>query len=267
MKLVDGSLKRLRTDYVDILYIHVLEDAATTSDPVIMEGMAHVKESGKARAVGVSTHTNMATVLNQAAEDGFWDIALTSVNFTMADDSELMAAIDKAAKAGIGIVGMKVTAGGSGWPNPDSRSNYDQNTIVGAAMKWVLQNENIATIIPGFSNNDMLQQDMAIGGNLDLTDQERAFLGDNSIKLGMEFCRQCGSCLAACPHGAKVPTLMRLHMYLAQYGSLPMARAALDEIPKGRGIDACTSCDHCSIECAHSVNIERRIGELKMIYA
>ncbi|MFH1686531.1 MAG: aldo/keto reductase [bacterium] len=267
VQLVDGSLKRLKTEYLDILYLHDVAGGESTNDPVTMAAMAQIKQSGKTRYVGVSTHTNMADVLNAVADGGFWDVVLTAVNFTMADDTSLVAALARAAKSGVGIVGMKVMAGGSNWPNPETRRTYSADVIARACLKWVLRTEHVHTVIPGFNSFDHMQQNYAVGSNLDLSDQEGRFLSDNAIKLGMEFCRQCRKCLASCPGGAEIPTLMRTHMYLAQYGVLHMARAAMDEIPAGRGITACADCTTCTARCANSVNIGRRIDELRLLYA
>ncbi len=267
MSLTDGTLKRLKTDHVDILYIHVVDTREIVADGAIREAMAQIKKEGKARAIGVSTHANMAEVIDEVAKDDFWDVVLTSINFTMADDTALLAAIDKAAKRGVGIVGMKTMAGGGRWPNPDSRRSYDQATITAALLKWVLNNENIHTIIPGFNSHQHLAEDFSVASNLALTDTEKKFLSDNNIKLGMGFCRQCKKCLASCPNGADVPTLMRTHMYAAQYSEFYLARQALNEIPREQSLTACATCDSCSVQCANAVNVDERIKELKLIYA
>jgi hypothetical protein len=200
-------------------------------------------------------------------DTGEYDAVLTAINFTMADDTELMNSIEKAAKAGIAVVAMKTMAGGANWPNPESRRNYDEQTVTRAALKWVMNNENIATSIPGFTNYQHLSDDIEIAYNLDYAPDERKLLEDNNIKLSMGFCRQCRKCLASCPHNSEIPTLMRIHMYAAQYADFYLARQTLDELPKNRGLQACTSCDTCLAECANSVNIPEKINELKLMYA
>jgi heterodisulfide reductase subunit C len=59
---------------------------------------------------------------------------------------------------------------------------------------------------------------------------------------------------------------MRTHMYATQYADFRLARATVDAIPRQRGLDACVSCDTCAAKCANSVNIPRKIEELKLIY-
>ncbi len=269
-KLLDnfeGSLKRLSTDYVDILYVHEVDDPQEVSDPAIIEALVQLREQKKALAIGISTHSGMAEVINAMIAAGVYDVVLTSINFTMSDDTDLLKAIADAASKGIGVIGMKVMAGGTRWPNPDTRRDYSSETIARAGLKWVLRNDNITTVIPGYDSYEHLNQDFSVAFDLELTPEEKNFLSDNSIKLGMGFCRQCRKCLASCPHDADIPTLMRTHMYAAQYGNFQLARATLDGIPRESGLQACRICTECVAACANSVDINRRIDELKLMYA
>ncbi len=266
MALTDGSLARLKTDYIDIMYLHDINDGEVITDPAVMEGFAHIKEMKKVRFLGVSTHTNTAEVINAAASAGIYDVILTPVNFTMADDTTLLNAIKNAADKGIGIVAMKVMAGGSPWPDPESRQNYSSSTIAGAALKWVMNNKNIATSIPAWNNYEHMNENFSVAYDLEFTPEERKFLGDNKVKLSVGFCRQCRKCLASCPNGVEVPTLMRTHMYAAQYTDFYLARETLDAIPQRSSIQACVSCDTCLARCANAVDIARRIDELKLMY-
>jgi predicted aldo/keto reductase-like oxidoreductase len=265
--IVEGSLKRLKTEYADILCLYDVRDPATMRDAAVNDAFAQMKKEGKAKYLGISTHADMANVINATVEAGIYDVIVTSFNFTMATDTAMVTAVDNAAKKGLGIVAMKVLAGGARFPNPDTLRNYSGQVINSAALKWVLHNENIATTIPGIDNFDHLRANFALASDIEYTDEESRFLSDNNLTLGMEFCRQCKKCLASCPRDVDVPNLMRTHMYAAQYGNFEQARHTLDEIPRAQGLQNCTSCESCVARCANSVNIGRKIDELKLIYA
>lgn len=266
IKAVEASLKRLRTDYVDIIYVHDVGDAETVRDQAIMDAVSALKDQKKVRLAGPATHTNMADVINEVVAGGFYNVVLTAINFTMADDAALMTSIKNAADKGVGIIAMKTLAGGSRWPNPESRRNYSSTTVARAALKWVMRNENICTSIPGYANYEHMNENFAVATDLEYTDEEKSLLSDNSIILGLGFCRQCRECLASCPNGADIPTLMRTHMYAAQYSNFHHARMTLDEIPDRAGLANCSSCSECSARCANTVDIDRRIEELKQMY-
>lgn len=265
--LCEGSLNRLKTDYIDILYIHTVGSADEANNQDIMEAIALLKKQGKIRFAGIATHEAMAEVINAVAEKGFYDVVLTAVNVAMADDVDLLGAIENAASRGVGVIAMKTQAGGPRLPNPETLRRFNSSTIATACLKWVMRNENIATAIPGYTNFEHMREDFSVARNLEYTSEEREFLSDNSITLSMGFCRQCRQCVPTCPKGADVPTLMRTHMYAAQYANFHQARVVLDDIPKSAGIQACGSCVKCIARCAHAVDIHRKIGELKMMYA
>lgn len=267
LEAADASLQRLKTDYIDIIYIHDVGEPEEISNPAFVEGLTYLKEKKKIRFVGISTHSNMTAVLDEVVRTGFYDIVLTTINFTMADDTAYLDAIRNAAKKGVGIVAMKTQAGGANWPNPASRRDYTSSTIATAALKWVMSNENIATSIPGYTNYEHMQEDFSVASNLEFSDEEKKLLSDNNIKLSLGFCRQCRKCLASCPEDADIPALMRTHMYASQYSNFYHARMTLDEIREGSGLDVCRSCDVCTARCANSVDIPYRIDELKTLYA
>ncbi|MBU1319548.1 MAG: aldo/keto reductase [candidate division Zixibacteria bacterium] len=266
IKSVEASLKRLRTDYVDLLYVHDVGDVETIRDGAIQEAVSILKDQKKIRFAGAATHSNMADVINEITAGGFYDVVLTAINFTMADDAALLNSIKNAADKGVSIVAMKTLAGGSRWPNPESRRNYSSTTIARAALKWVMRNESICTCIPGYANYEHMNENFAMASDLEYTDEEKSLLSDNSIILGLGFCRQCRECLASCTSGTDIPTLMRTHMYSAQYSNFHHARMTLDEIPARAGLTNCSSCSECTAKCANTVDIDRRIDELKQMY-
>lgn len=267
IKLVEGSLKRLKTDYVDIIYIHSVHNVEELDEEGAFAAMDQLKKDGKARASGISTHESMAEVINKVVEDSLCDVVLTSINVSMANDTALLEAIDKAAAAGIGIVAMKTQAGGRRLPNQASLTQYDNATVNQAMLKWVLRNESISTAIPGYTSLEHMKEDFAVARSLEYTEQEERFLADNELQLGLGYCRQCRMCVASCPRGSDVPALMRAHMYAAQYANFHEARAALDEIRPGRGIQACRTCGTCRVECTNAVDIAYRIQDLKTLLA
>ena len=264
---LDASLKRLKTDYVDILYVHDVRNQDTVNDQAIMEAMSQVKKEGKTRFIGISTHAEMASVINATVKAKIYDVVLTSINFTMKDDIALIKAIANAAANKIGVIGMKTQAGGARFPNPASLKDYDGSVINSAALKWALNNKAIATTIPGISTFDHMRSNMNVSKDIEFTDIEKKFLSDNNVKFGMGFCRQCSLCLTTCPKDADIPTLMRTHMYAAQYSDFQKARLTLNQIPGNNNLNSnCTLCDNCVAACSNAVNIPQKISELKLMY-
>ena len=259
----EGCLNRLQTDYVDILYHHNITDAEGVNHDIVREYFAELQEQGRIRWPGISTHSGQAEVLDEMAKDDFWSVALVGFNVTMAGNQELLEAMRNAASRGVGIVGMKALGGGR--RGPDSSAEVPDSNKT-AMLKWVLNHEEVTTVIPGMTTFDQLDLDWSVASDLTYTDEERSFLEQGDLLASLQFCQQCQECLPSCPNDVDIPTLMRTYMYAAQYANFAHARMTLDGIPPRQGIANCRSCSACTAQCSHSIDIPRRLGTLKSMY-
>lgn len=255
---IEGSLRRLKLDSVDIYYLCSIASPDTVLHEPYMLAFDRLKREGKARFVGVGTHENEPAVIRAAADSGFWDVVLTAYNFRQSHRREVRAAIRRAADAGLGVVAMKTQAGVY-WDRA-----RDKKINMKAALKWVLQDENVHTTIPAFSNYEEMEEDLAVMRDPELTPEERRDLElGNQIGLSGHYCQQCGFCRAQCPAGVDVPTLMRSHMYAFAHRAPTKAKAALrswntEDI-------ACESCSKCEVECSLGLDIRSRALEIARI--
>ena len=80
LKSVDDSLKRLNTEYVDLLLLH--RPDALMEPEEVAEAFDTLKEQGKVRAFGVSNHNPMQIeLLNQAAKGA---VKVNQIQFSVA---------------------------------------------------------------------------------------------------------------------------------------------------------------------------------------
>ena len=263
MSGVEESLKRLQMDHVDILYYHSVDEAKELQDQGPLQALQELKKQGKTRFIGISTHRTV-DVLPAAMDLNLFDVMLVTFNYTMAHDQVMLDTIKRAADRGIGIVAMKTQAGGTVRPDaklPKQLPPYSQTAL----LKWVLNHDFVTTAIPGFSTYEHLDQDFTVVRNLAYTEDEKRFLGDKAFAASAEFCHQCGECREDCPKQVDIPTLMRSHMYAVQYRNPEMAHITLAELPTGRGLDACRTCESCAASCRKTVQIGRKISQLRAL--
>jgi predicted aldo/keto reductase-like oxidoreductase len=269
IKVFEGSLRRLKTDYVDILYVHDVSRVEDVRRPGFTEALAELKDQKKTRFAGFSCHSNMAACLDEASGMDLYEVLLIAYNYAMQDDARLEKAIAAAAAKGIGLVAMKTQCMQSWYRDElpaDQQAFYSGAIVQTAVLKWALRNEAFACAVPGFTSFRELDEDIAVARDLALTDKEKTFLADRKIRLAMAHCVQCGGCRATCPAGVDTPTLMRAHMYL-RYPNVFQARETLASLPAGRGLDGCASCAACAAQCRGRIDIGRRIGQLKLHFA
>jgi predicted aldo/keto reductase-like oxidoreductase len=251
---LDGSLKRLQVDAVDIFYLCSVGTREVQFDPYL-EAFERVKEAGKARAIGVGTHDNEPAVIRAAIDAEVWDVVLTAYNFRQTHREDVRDAIREAATAGLGVVAMKTQAGVY-WDRARTRM-----INMKAALKWVLTDENVHTSIPAFSTFDELREGLSVMEDLALTPEEERDLelGDR-LALSGNFCQQCGRCLPQCPACVDVPTWMRASMYAFGHGQPEKARQLLAE---HRAVElSCTQCDRCLVRCSLGLDVKSRSLEL-----
>jgi uncharacterized protein len=266
LSIFQGSLSRLQTEYVDILYFHDVSTAEDVDHPGVMEAMAELKKQGKARFLGVSSHIGQKVVLHQAVRSGFYDVVLLAFNFTMSEDKELLAAVRAASSRGIGLIAMKTQGGGAWYQSlaPDSR--YQGRINQTAILKWVLQHAEIATAVPGFADYSHIEEDFSVAFDLRLNEEEQRFLEDQQVRAAAGYCRQCAKCVAGCPNLVNIPALMRAHMYAVGYGNLQESVFTLAGLPSGRGLDGCLNCPSCRVSCPHRLPVASRLADLRSLY-
>ena len=267
LKGAHESLKRLQTDYVDILYSHAVDSNDWLKNPGILEALQLLKEQKKARFIGFSTHRNMVECINEAISMNFYDVILTPFNYAYWDNHALINTLQTASNKSIGLIAMKTQCMQYSSSIRGPELKYYQGKIMQTAvLKWAMRHPFITTAIPGYTNFDQMEEDLSVAYDLEYTDEEKKFIEDRGVKYSMGVCLQCNSCLPTCPKGVDIPTLMRTYMYATCYTNFYQAREALDGIPKYRGLDQCASCDNCKAICQNKIDIAQRIDELKVIY-
>ncbi len=256
------SMERLKTDYLDILYLYNIRTVEEIAKPELLEILTQLKQQKKVRFVGFTTHTNHRELLEKASELAFYDAIIVSFNYTMSDNTELIKTLEKAHQKGIGLVAMK-TQCGSTWGIDGYRKPLEQPKNQTAMLKWVLRHDFITTAIPSFQTFEHMEEDFSPAYDLEYTAEEKRFLDDENIRIAMGFCWQCQKCLPTCPRGVDIPTLMRIHMYAYGYQDMDLVHLAQNECRENQSLLQCRNCKECKALCPNSVPIARRISALK----
>ena len=249
------SLKRLQMDYVDILYLHGVSNKEETDEEALREVMLKLKEQGKVKFIGVSTHRNEPEVIQAAIDSNIYDIVLTAYNFKQDHSDRVGKAIENAAKAGLGTIAMKTQAGVF-W---DEEKEHKIN--MKAALKWALQNPNVHTTIPGFQTFDQMNEDIDIMKDLELSIQEV-----NDLKLGKEmglhglYCNQCEKCNDQCDKNIDIPTMMRSYMYAFGYNNFAQAKETLSST--NLNTLPCLDCNECIVSCKAGFNVKEKLNRI-----
>jgi predicted aldo/keto reductase-like oxidoreductase len=263
---LETSLKELGTDYVDIWHLHARNTPAEIPAE-LLEAQQAAKKQGKIRFAGVSTHA-LKDVVDYLVKLGQTDVILASYNFSMGPEIQMEASIRKAREAGIGIIAMKVMAGGFARIKRGDRlfgvdpkaltERLQQPGAMPAALKWALKNRNVDTAIVGITDMDQLEENFAVM-SAPFTEADGKVLAAQLERIGPLYCRMCGDCTGQCPRGLPVADMLRILSYADGYGQFPLARERFRELPEHATEVRCGECPTCAVQCPHGVQVAQRL--------
>jgi len=268
MERAEGSLRRLRTDHVDVMMLH---GCTTLFDYVANEewlrAAEDLKRQGKARFIGLSEHARPAEVLQLAVTSGRYDVAMVAFSLVKGtwgslgrtDIPTMQPALEAARKADVGIIVMKA---GMNAPQivaqvKEPRLQKKGYSPFQLCYRYVLDIPGVAAVTCGMVNMSQAEENLAVP-TLELAVEEREGLRRAAAAGGV--CGFCGTCLDACPARVAVQDILRFHGYY-RHGHRAEARAEYASLPPERQAAACRGCGACEAACPARVPIRRSLQE------
>jgi len=169
-RLLEESLKRLQTDYVDVLHCpHGISMPEMMEDDVLREVFEEFKQKGMIRAAALSFHNDVAANLSKAIEVGYYDAAMFAYN--IANHAALESVMFKGKEAGLGMIAMKVARLFAMNNQPEWRidkldTTISDNTlsVFSKAYLWALQNPNLSSCVSQMETIDEVADNYKIVG-------------------------------------------------------------------------------------------------------
>lgn len=129
MELVEDSLKRLNTKYIDLLQLHDLREKEDLEEIFSENGAIHalkeLKKDGKVRFIGITGHHD-PDILIDAIKRYDFDTVLLCVNAGDSYYSPFINSVIPAARGkGMGVIAMKVTAQGHALSSISMKEAFD----------------------------------------------------------------------------------------------------------------------------------------------
>lgn len=264
------SLARLKTSYVDMYYLHAVEDPAVLS-AALRQKIAGLKKQKKLRFFGFSCHHgNVAELLEVAAKTGWVDSVMFRYNFRQYGNKPLNRAMDACVKAGVGLIAMKTQ--GSAVSFEQQWQKFQQTgkwTRPQAVLKAVWADERITAAVSDMDSLEKIRENAAAArdggklGQLDVEALQRYALATRSIAC--DGCDHlCGATLA---RPIRVATTLRYLMYHDSYGQREAARALYQALPESarriEGLDFTTA----SAACPNGLDLARHLARAARVLA
>jgi predicted aldo/keto reductase-like oxidoreductase len=159
MRQLEESLKRLRTDHLDLWQIHEVvfdnEPAAYFAPGGAVEALDRARQQGKVRYVGFTGHKNPALHLEMLSHDYPWDACQLPLNcFDASFRSFEREVLPELNRRGIAAIGMK-SMGGNG--TPVAAKVISAKEALSYAMSLP-----VATVVSGIGTQRVLDQNVSI---------------------------------------------------------------------------------------------------------
>jgi len=263
-EVIEASLQRLGTDYVDLVHVHSCDEIDRLMDPNMHAAFDQLKQEGKARFLGFSSHTpNLAQVAARAIESNRFDVMMLAYHHGIWPS--LGDLIHRArTERDMGIVAMKTLKGARHNGLAGFRENaqaYSQ-----AAFKWVLTNPDIACLVVSFFEPQHLDEYIFASGSA-LATQDHALLQRYDEAIAGTYCPpHCGACLTHCSEDLAVNDVLRYRMYFEDYGL--EKRGIQQYLQLGKNASACLGCAApCAGQCPVGIPIQQRMLEAHELLA
>jgi uncharacterized protein len=169
LRRLEASLKRLKTDHVDLVHIHSLgqaDDLAKIEAPDgALKGLMEAREQKMARFAGMTSHTN-GEVMAKAIEHHDLDCVQMALNASRNGRFEELA-LPAANAKNLGVIAMKVT--GQEFLVGDGPGKADMNSLLRYSMSLP-----VTTAVVGMPRPEMLAHNVETARSFSpLNDQEK----------------------------------------------------------------------------------------------
>lgn len=267
----DKALADLKTDYLDLFLMHGINSVDYLEKDFLRAG-EKLKKAGKTRLFGFSCHGGrVVELINKAAQTGGVDAILFRYNFRKYGDKALNQAMDRAHKAGIGLMAMKTNGAVPESAQKVVRFRSKNFNIEQAKLKSVWADERVSTIV---SEMDSLQ---VVAENVAAARSQVALSAGESHQLNrlaaLSAHAACNGCENICqsisqssPGGTPlaIADTLRIFSYHEAHGDHARAKRLFGELPevarRFQGVDFSAAQNACpqGIDIAQRLELATR---------
>jgi len=271
MEDIKESLRRLRTDKIDLIQLHLINDMETLKKVMgpggSLESCKEARSKGFVDFIGISGHR--PNVLVEAIKTNEFDMVL--VPLSIVTRLALEELIPLAKNLDVGVVIMKAlvckVSNIVTWTcaeparlfsdEPDLKAflGEDTNARIRSALRWVLA-QDISTVALGLGSIKQVEWAAKVGEEFYGLSKEE--IERFSIHLEKEYCRDCGLCLP-CPQGLNISAILRFYDLSVTYKLGNLANKMYRSLPVKA--ERCNKCSECEPKCPYNLPIISMLEE------
>ncbi|GHU26493.1 aldo/keto reductase [Spirochaetia bacterium] len=271
---LESTLKKLRTDYIDVYLIHNIQRSTweNIKKRKIIEEYEQFRSEGLIRGIGFSYHGQYPAF--KAVLDFYdWTMCQIQQNFMDVENEATEEAIRQAGKKGCALVIMEPLRGGSlTTPPPAIQALYGEYPVQHSPVEWsfrhLLNYPEVSTILSGMTTLDQLKENIAIFSKADavpgcLSPDDQSLLA--RIRSAYNTyqnipCTKCEYCMP-CPNGVEIPNIFSLYNEGSMFGNFNQPRRGYMFTTRfGHSADKCVKCGLCEQKCPQHIEIIKQLS-------
>ena len=260
-----SSLNRLKTDRLDLIQLHGIDDEKTLRKAMGTDGSLEMwkeaRSEGLVDFVGITSHK--PDVLIKAIETNEFDTVLVPLNVVTRQALEEL--ISRAKELDIGVAIMKPLSAKtsklitclyqpslsliSDEPELKRLLGQDKASMVRSALRFVLA-QDVSVAVTGLQSVEEVETAAKTGNEYNgLTEEEKKRF---RVQLDDEHCRDCGFC-HPCPQNLDVAAILRFHTLFVAYGLKNWSKKLFEGLEVGA--EKCTKCGECETICPYELPV------------
>jgi predicted aldo/keto reductase-like oxidoreductase len=238
------------------VHVHSCDEVDRLMDPNMHEAFDRLKQAGKVRFLGYSSHTpNLVEVAEAALASGRFDVMMLAYHHGIWP--QMGELIQRARREqDMGVVAMKTLKGAKHHGLAGFREHADAYSQ--AALRWVLSDSAVSAAVISFSEFQHVDEYLRASGG-QLRPEDVAILETYDRLIAGTYCApHCGVCLGSCPEQLAIDDVLRHRMYFEDYGDQKEAMRLYANLEKNASV--CASCSApCTDACPIGIPIQGRM--------
>ena len=237
---LDTSLKRLKTDYIDIYFFHGISknnEFDQIEESGVIEALIRQRDKGKVRFIGFSCHN--PAVIERFFKVKDFSVLMIPLNFITTEYVE-ESLLYKFNQNKTGLLAMKPFGGG-------------RLMDIELCFKFLKKYPQVIPVA-GMQSIDELKQNLIyIEKDDKLTEADHKRIKELWEELGTKFCRGCGYCMPCEEKGIEITDINFIEVYHKQFPHDVFWNIGLDR--KVEVARECIECGKCSEKCPFDLNV------------